>query len=137
MTARRLLPLGFLALAFGCTHAPTARAELSGEFPLRFHHSAQVGSDRVTLRFADLVEESRCPRSVVCIWAGLATIALDLTVDGESARIRLRTPGDAEVGAEATALGRRIRLIDLLPYPVAPGRPDTSRYVAQLVVDVP
>ena len=43
---------------------------LGAPFRLSFDHLVRIGKSGVRLRFAELLEDSRCPRGVQCIQAG-------------------------------------------------------------------
>lgn len=82
----------------------------------------------VRLRFAAVVEDSRCPREVTCVWAGRAVVEVAATVgaDGPERTARL------EVGAQAGGahlFGVRVAAESLEPWPRAgqPTRPEEYR----------
>lgn len=39
----------------------------------------------ITLKFLEVVEDSRCPKGVNCIWAGRAIVKVEVTADGQKA----------------------------------------------------
>lgn len=119
----------------GCNSSPTSptEAELSSTLFIRFGETSAAGPS-LRVRFAELAEESRCPRNVVCVWMGNAKIRLDVISNGNTATIFLNTVGDAQFPREASALGYTFRLVDLQPYPEEPGPPDPPRYTAQILV---
>ncbi|MEP7027819.1 MAG: hypothetical protein ABI960_04415 [Candidatus Eisenbacteria bacterium] len=77
--------------------------------------------------FANVVNDSRCPRGATCIWAGTATAHLQLVLDpqsGDTVSVLAVLPGGVlrqDVGAQlpVDTLGMRITLLELLPYPEA------------------
>ncbi len=80
---------------------------------LRYGETATVGGTRVT--FTNVVD-SRCPKKVVCAWAGDAAIRLESSGDV----VVLHT--NATAGAADGTLGSlTVRLIDVKPEPVEPG----------------
>ncbi len=57
-------------------------------------------SDNITLKLIDVVEDSRCPAGVECIQAGRVTADLELTVDGKTSAISIRSDeGERRIGA--------------------------------------
>lgn len=46
---------------------------------------------RVTVKFVELIEDSRCPADVNCVWAGVAKIKVRLSRAGRSAVVELNT----------------------------------------------
>ena len=101
------------------------------EFKLRFGGDAAVG-DGVKVKFSALVEDSRCPKGVDCIWEVNAKIKVELKGAGkESATFELNTNVEPKV---ASGAGYEISLLKLDPYPNADARPKEKDYVATLSV---
>lgn len=101
-------------------------------FSLPVTKTASVSGTLTRITFKQVRDDSRCPRSVVCVWAGDASIELTVSREGspgETALLRLNSPTqEAQVG------GLLIRFVNLVPYPETP-QPNTPRaYVAELVV---
>jgi hypothetical protein len=88
---------------------------LGQDFSLRVGQSAIVAVAEFTVRFQAVLEDSRCPVNVDCVWAGNAKVALDVVdAQGRSMAITLNTelePRAARVGAF------ELRLISLAPRP--------------------
>lgn len=69
----------------------------------------------VAVTFVRLVEDSRCPIGVTCVWEGDAVVLIRIDTDGESTEEVLHTtldPRTATVGALV------VELLDVLPHPV-------------------
>lgn len=137
MIASRLVSVLLLALC-GCSasrEAASAEREQTavvGErFSLPHAGTASLGDLRIT--FSAVTVESRCPKSVVCVWAGDAAILLEVRKGVETRTVELHTsPPQPRTG---DAFGYRIELVDLEPYPDAPGDLKPSAYLAHLVVE--
>lgn len=88
---------------------PPETAAVPAESPARLQYGAPVTlapgeavlveQSAVRVRFVRVVEDSRCPRDVTCVWAGRAVVELTATVgeDGPERSVQL------EVGASAAA----------------------------------
>ncbi|MFH1852705.1 MAG: hypothetical protein ABIA75_10200, partial [Candidatus Neomarinimicrobiota bacterium] len=78
------------------------------------------------LRFAGLLEDSRCPVGVECFWEGNGRVMIAATRGtGDSADLELNTalePRTAEFGLY------RIGLIELKPYPIIDAVVDSADY---------
>jgi hypothetical protein len=75
---------------------------------------------RLSLSFTAVVEDSRCPTDVQCVWEGQATVEVAASAVGlEPATLGLSTHPD--FGSVATYDGAAIELLDLLPYPTSTG----------------
>ena len=70
---------------------------------------------RLTLTWRTL-EDSRCPEGVTCVWAGQATVGIDVAEDGgEPQRVQLTLGGRGS--DQATVGEHRLRLLAVEPYP--------------------
>lgn len=136
-----ILPLSLLLVAAGCRATqpimddtgedtgPTSQAPMSdlGEvFVLEVGAHAMV--DGHTIRFDSVLEDSRCPTDVDCVWEGRATVSLALIADDIVSDVQLSIPGYANADSEpqdaqsATVGGYRLTLLQLDPYPAADGQ---------------
>ena len=105
---RITLVLGLALVAASCAHAPGGGKAQT--LSLNEGQSAGLSSGgRIT--FTNVVNESRCPTGVQCIWAGTAT-----------ARFRVMPESGSQ---PVDTLGVSVTLAELTPYPVA-GRDNKS-----------
>ena len=86
--------------------------------------TATLSAFHATLTFVDKSEDSRCPIDVDCVWAGRATVQLNLVVAQSPPASFTLTLGDAPDQRRdddgypvIDTLGLRITLLDLRPYP--------------------
>ena len=111
---------------------------LDRPFQLGLGESVKLESADIEIHFAEVTEDSRCPASVVCIWAGRATIAASvLSSGGDTARVELTLPGGGAKTPSRQSIGEHsIELKLLEPYPGTPrfGSDQKIAYVATLVV---
>jgi len=128
---RTILLLLAVALA-GCGSAATEPESGSfvmknGDLVIGLGESTTVAG--LTITFRDVLEDSRCPRDVVCIWEGNARVQLDLSRSGgPEASILLNTtqPRVVVFGAQ------RVELADVTPYPDTRVRFARSAYRVRL-----
>lgn len=106
------------------------RAELDEPFTLRVGQTAQVEGLRVT--FTRVLEDSRCPVDVVCVWAGNAKVELELALTGHGqSTAELNSTLEPQ---EVEFAGYLVRYLDLEPRPKS-GQPiDPRAYRLTLVV---
>lgn len=66
-----------IILSLGCKKKTVG---LNEEFNLDFNKTAVVKTDgkKIKIRFAKLVDETRCPPDVECIWAGEVAVRIEL-----------------------------------------------------------
>lgn len=140
------------------TRVGTARATVSpGSLPtatdveiktvaIRLGQSAILPEEGLTLDFAEVVNDFRCPRSadgvsVACAWAGEATIVVGATRGGVTSRLSLVIPGLTDNAARlpdnpknyAVFEGYKIQLVSLEPQPTVDGQ-KPGEYIVTLLV---
>lgn len=98
-----------------------------------FGTSNQVSSD-LRVSFAQLLGDSRCPASVVCVWQGNAAIRLDITTGGRTQSATLNTAGGTAYPHEATVAGYTFTLVELAPHPQTPDPIPAQQYRATIRV---
>ena len=114
----RTLGVLLALLVVACNASPTDPSDSNGTggatFTLQSGSSTQVASDlRVT--FAQVLEDSRCPTSVVCAWQGNGAIRLDVTTRNGTESLRLNTAGGPTFPGEASGAGYTFTLVELDP----------------------
>ena len=143
-----LAPLAACAAAeHGRIHAPPAtedevhaargtaavpKVQFDQPFALAYGRRAQVAHSRVRVRFAALLEDSRCPLGAHCIQAGRARVRLEVRRGrGEPLSIELATDPDRHL---ASAGGVTWELQGVSPSPVVgEGQRPAADYVLTLV----
>lgn len=117
---------------------------------LRVGAATTLPTEGLTLRFADVLNESRCPQSVgqqviACAHAGWATIAIEATHGAVTESLELQIPGLTDDttrlpnprGAVASFAGYRVQLVSLNPQPDVNHRPSPREYEATLLIIAP
>jgi hypothetical protein len=106
-------------------------------------HTAVIGPDLLRVRFDAVVEDSRCPRQVLCVTAG--TVQVGVTVASPNVRATTYLLGgstdDQGVLLPAPAIvhdGYTLRLEQVTPYPERTDAPiPADGYSATFVVEAP
>ncbi|MCH7653293.1 MAG: PKD domain-containing protein, partial [Chloroflexi bacterium] len=88
------------------------------------------------LNIAEVLEDSRCPADVLCIWAGRARVLIGVTSQGEDlGRHELGLEGGSESSGAATIGDFEMRLVALDPYPgTTDGEIQRDEYTASLLI---
>jgi hypothetical protein len=114
----------------GCHFDEPARADmpafhLNEAFTLAGGQEGLSASDKLRLRFADVLEDSRCPTQVECFWTGQARIAISVYPEASSAtKVEFNTnPAPGQTVKVADAGQFTIELQSLDPYPQTPDDP--------------
>ncbi len=114
--------------------SPQSRASspaLGQQFDLALTRRATIADGGLTLVFAGVKEDSRCPRGVQCIWAGRVSITVNASKPGaapKSLTLTLPKPATADYA------GYTVTLIALEPRPVVRGRKPGGKRMATLLV---
>ena len=110
----------------------SAHPSLGEEFELAVHQTAQITAENISVTFQEVLEDSRCPVDVTCIWAGLAEVSLRVAVSGQEREISLSTspPENSAVFENYT-----FWLIGVRPVPRANQNIDSSAYFVTVRVD--
>ncbi len=120
-----------IALA-GCTGQPAVQAELDKEFTLAVGQSAVVTGEDLSVKFVEVISDSRCPNDAICIWLGEVSCLIEVTQNGATQSKVLTQPGlSAPV---TTDYGRYDIRFDVLPYPEAGEAIKSSQYRLLLTV---
>ena len=82
-----ILALFVLACGGDATTELEREVQLDEDFTLALGESAAVESTGVRIRFAHVLEDSRCPPEAVCVWIGNAKVALDIERANEAAEL--------------------------------------------------
>jgi len=114
-------------------------ANLDEPFWLEFGQVKVLPPDNLRIEFRQLLEESRCPSDVICVWEGRARIGLLLQTPADSIQVELLLPGfatqaDTLAHQPVDTLGYRMTLMQLDPYPNTQRRPQNSDYKALLKI---
>lgn len=126
----KLTLLVFLFAANSCQNITSPdEYQLGEEFELKFGEQASLENGKLLITFKEVLEDSRCPEGVTCVWAGNAQIVLILN-DIEAT---LNTYLEQQ---QRNVTGYHIKLKSLIPYPVYEEVIEKETYVASLVVEL-
>lgn len=105
-------------------------AKVGAEFTLAAGQKAFLKTDKLNVEFVSVLEDSRCPENVDCVWAGNAKVQIKVFKGKMAAQtFELNTGLEPQI---IEAAGYKIRLVKLNPTP----NPNASRaeYAATLIV---
>ena len=126
-----LLLTAILMVGIGPQTERPRTVPLGEEFIVAFGDRVLVEGTKLRIDFLDVPTDSRCPATVVCVWAGAATINLEVKKKRkEAAPVLLSTGGPTS----AEYRGFVVRLVRLDPYPQTPGPKNIADYRATLIV---
>ena len=112
---KRMSLLAILALTACATVPPAAAVPVA-----KFGETAQAGI--LSVRPLALLEDSRCPASVQCVWAGQVRIRVEITdMMGRGLR-------ELTLGQPLQLDGGSVTLVSVEPPKLVPGATDPSAY---------
>jgi hypothetical protein len=102
------------ALSFGCDASSSSP---SGMLPLTttLQVGEQTTASGLSVTFAAVKQDSRCPIDAFCVRAGDATLVFDLSANRRAARYDLQVPSPDK--GQVTYEGFLIEVQELTPYP--------------------
>ncbi len=116
-----LLSLLFLLTACNKDDDQPTVITLGQEFEIDYKESGTYDEAGLEFIFSEVLEESRCPTNVICVWEGRAVVALTVNDDAQDPPtiIQLATLNslDGDSLLTATYGNYQIELIDVKPYP--------------------
>ena len=132
--------LFLLAFLSACTPTPPPLAEYGTPVTLALGETAQFQDSAVTLTFAEVLRDERCPSEVECEFHGPVLVRIVFEAPGVgSINLEMNPePGLAAIGQGETTQGVAGLLVTLMsvdPYPELPeDRQDFSNYKATLLL---
>ena len=83
-----------LMLSIGCASTEEeVIASLGQEFSLQIGQIAQIDKEEFEIRFEKVLEDSRCPKGVTCVWAGRVRCELKIKDKETSTDLEIAEPG--------------------------------------------
>jgi hypothetical protein len=95
---KRILVLLVIAtiglVVVGCASATgEVKASLGQEISLSIGQSVVIKGEDLIIKFEEVLEDSRCPRDVTCIWEGRVRCLVELKIGGITEKVELIQPG--------------------------------------------
>lgn len=95
---------------------------------VQIHKEKKLPRSKITIKFLELIEDSRCPTGTQCIWAGNGKIKVSIRRGRGAARLfEMDTNGPHK---SIVYGGYKIKLTELTPHPAENIRIDRNGYVA-------
>lgn len=110
----------------GCQSGPQARADsvavLGEAFTVAGGEQVTISDIPLRLRFTEVLEDSRCPTEVECVWTGQARVAVSVEQGADApATVEFNTnPAPGQNRQAVDVGGFTVSLRQLKPYPRTP-----------------
>jgi hypothetical protein len=109
------------------------KAVLEQEFKLKYGQELTVEGQSLKVKFASLLQDSRCPTDVKCVWEGDAKILLRVR-RGNAKKANMELHTNQNFAQARKYQHYVIRLVALAPYPKTRLTQKQSDYVATLII---
>ncbi|MFC2039159.1 hypothetical protein ACFLUG_05265 [Chloroflexota bacterium] len=86
------------------------------EFSLGIGERAAIAGENLEIEFLEVIEDSRCPKDVTCVWEGRARCLVQFRTGDTTEKVELAEPGLSDDGSGQTWNEYRITF-SLMPYP--------------------
>ena len=84
------------------------------------------------------VNDSRCPKDVVCVWMGSAKIKLTVSDGASQAEVNVEFKGDKKADFQEFGLNGQkyvLRVSEVLPYPISNQTPNIEDYKVSVTIE--
>jgi len=129
-----LVPLALFFLCTAVMGVVTGPEETEDQVQLKLKigEEQRLKNEGLRIRFVSVVEDSRCPKNVNCVWAGNGKVLLNIADRRKKSRsVELNTNLEPRA---VTSSGYEIKLLELDPYPVVNETIQPDKYVAILAI---
>lgn len=109
------------------------QVHLDEEFSLSVGQYGVVSGENLKIKFKEVTEDSRCPKDVICVWAGRATCMIELIQSELSNRMMLTEPGLTDEYSKDTYEEYELTF-RVTPYPQAGKQIPMDAYRLHLIV---
>ena len=108
--------------------------ELNTEFELKINQTANIESENIKIKFLDILEDSRCPSDVQCVWQGQARVLVNVEKNGQDlGDFILIDLADKEDLRIKDFNGYTIKLLKVMPYPKINEKVETDTTIRLIV----
>jgi len=115
--------------------AGSPAAILKDTVAIHFQESYGFDKENIQVTFDSLLEDSRCPVNVVCIWAGNAKVLLTLTKDSYKQDFILNT--NKRFNRDTVLFGYTISLKNVWPLPHTDSLYTLQDYSIDMIISKP
>lgn len=124
----KLIFIVLLLTVISCQNITSSNdPRLGEEFELGYGKQVSLNNRELSIKFEELLEDSRCPEGVACVWAGNAEVALQIN-DQEATLNTYLEPKETNISSY------HIALISVSPYPIFTMAFQKEDYIVRLVV---
>lgn len=126
----------FIISIMSCSNPVGPRHEfvLGDTVSIKMKETVYLQNSGISIKFDDVLEDSRCPIDVMCFWEGNASVSLIFLERFSRHDIILNTY--SSFGKDTTINNYKITLIDVHPYPESFQQIDKSKYSVDILLEL-
>lgn len=125
---KKLLIIVFALIVAGCAFPSDSSGAVENELMLRYGESKSLPGKDIRITFDKVLEDSRCPEGVTCVWEGNAKIRLSLLLERDILSVGALNSNRKIDPDSLVFAGYTIRIKSLDPYPIDGVAIDSSDY---------
>lgn len=128
-----LVTIGLVLFGVGCNPPEDNTPGLGDKFVLPIGQTASIEDEPITIKFVQIIGDSRCPTGVQCVWQGEVSCKLQITYHKALFTKVITQPGLTREPALDDFADYQLQF-NVLPYPVEGERIKTGDYRLEMVV---
>lgn len=101
--------------------------QINTDISLYIGESAIIKNHGVKMKFVDVLEDSRCPSDVECLWEGTVSLLINIQYNGEDLGNFVLNSSNLH---KASFMGYYVKFKELEPYPISTETIPKSSYYA-------
>lgn len=107
-------------------------AEIDTEISLYIGESVIINDHGITLKFVDVLDDSRCPSDVVCVWEGTVSLMINIQYSNQDLGNFILNLTNLH---KASFMGYYVKFKALEPYPISTETIPKTSYYATFIID--
>jgi len=123
--------VALVSMAASCDKENKGRFNLGESFELSHGERGDCTCGALSATFTNVVEDSRCPSDVTCVWAGRVIVTLEVELSGAPQTITLSSENNEN---QVTVGGYLITMGEVTPYPVSTATIQLHEYKVNLTI---
>jgi len=125
-----------VAILTSCTQDPiiSGKVSLNEQFTIKEGGQVVIKGEKLSVQFSSVLDESRCPTGVQCVWEGNATISIEVSKKRKKSVRAILNTNTAIQQNELAYKNYRIKLLGLNPYPRIDEKIEAKDYEAVMIV---
>lgn len=130
-----LLVVVMAILMTGCAGTTgQVKAQLGEEFSLSLGQTAVMRGENLEITFEEVLEDSRCPKGGICVWAGRVRCLVQITINSSSEKIELTEPVKSDQYTKEIYKSYKFAF-HVIPYPDINKQIEESEYRLIMIVN--